>query len=97
MSALFELAEFDETKWQIVGEWGRCGLCGAKSAYNQGSTTTGAVCDECAKIDRCRGASAHKDDRHFSHWGVPHQVDEHDGLLAAQARRRARYLKAVAA
>ena len=93
MSALFELEEVTETEWQIVGTWGRCGLCGAKCSYDRGSTTTGAVCDDCAKIDRCGqrldGAA------HVSHWGVRHVAEDHDDLVRGQARRRARYLKAV--
>jgi hypothetical protein len=95
MSALFELEEFTETEWQIVRDWGRCGLCGVKCAYNQGGTHTGGVCDECARIDRCRGSVVAGDDRHFSHWGMPHEADEHDQLVRGQARRRARFLKAV--
>jgi hypothetical protein len=93
MSALFELEEFTETVWQVVGQWGLCGLCGAKSNYNQGSTLTGCVCDACATIDRCDRRTDSGD--HVSHWGIPHTVDEHDGQVRGQARRRARYLKAV--
>lgn len=34
--------------------------------------------------------------RHTSHWGVSHEIDQHDGLVAAQARRRSSYLGSVA-
>ncbi len=39
----------------------------------------------------------HAQPRHVSHWGCAHPVEKHDGLVAAQAKRRTAYLKAVAA
>lgn len=92
MSTLFDLDDFTETRteWRVVGQWGLCGLCGAKSNYNQGSTFTGCVCDACAKIDRCDRRNDAGD--HVSHWGIPHTETEHDELVRNQARRRAAYL-----
>lgn len=147
MSLLFELDDFEETRteWVILGDWGRCGLCGATSKLNQGGTLTGNVCDDCAQIDSCRlvectpvaerrpdrmqkdrdkcahcacgwWANAeywhddgewrqhtpeevadmlaeHAQPRHVSHWGETHPPGEHDRLVAAQAKRRAAYLR----
>jgi hypothetical protein len=102
----------DAPEWQPVYKlWGMdpltravvrelCRDCGRKAGYNQGgSDHVGIfmVCDDCASLDRCttrqhnRGA-----DWHVSHWGDSHRADEHDELVRAQAKRRARYLsKAV--
>lgn len=92
MSTLFELDDFTETRteWQPIGQWGLCGLCGSKGGLNQGSSTTGQVCDPCAKIDRCDRRDG--EGRHVSHWGEAHEASEHDALLAQQAKRRARFL-----
>lgn len=94
MSTLFELEDFTETRsdWQIVGDWGLCGLCGVKTSFNQGGTTTGAVCDSCAKVDRC--GQRFDGLEHVSHWGVRHTAAEHEHLVLDQARRRARFLAA---
>lgn len=144
------LFDLEEPEWVVVGEWGRCGLCGTKCSFNQGGTTTGAVCDDCAQVDGCSirehnpiverrpspfsmstdqvahcdncgwwvNADHRNDDgdwvpltgdevldlcaeharpRHTSHWGVSHEIAQHDALVAAQAKRRANYRKAVAA
>lgn len=144
--ALFDLDDFVETRveWVIVGDWGRCGLCGSKCGYNQGGSRTGAVCDDCAGVDSCRirphetvaerrksGSATNSDEvahctqctwslfsmrwvesewvefseeevaaamaehvrpRHTSHWGVSHEIADHDRLVAAQEKRRAKYL-----
>jgi hypothetical protein len=151
-STLFDLDDFEETRpeWVLVGEWGRCGLCGTKCSYNQGGTRTGAVCDGCAQVDLCTirphdpvierrpsslnsalvevahcsrcgwwvlehyrdddgndvaytpdelldMCSVHVAPRHTSHWGFSHEIADHDRLVAAQAKRRAAFLKRVAA
>lgn len=52
---LFEL-EDTLPEWVPLG-WNDamlCGLCGRKTTMNQGGTETGPVCDDCARIDRCR-------------------------------------------
>lgn len=73
-----------------------CRDCGTASHLNAGGASPGAgsflVCDDCAKLDDCL---TRKHDRgpewHVSHWGELHRADEHDALVAAQSRRRARY------
>lgn len=92
---LFDTDELDHasTEWQLVPDWDRCGLCGIKCSWNQGGTSTaGAVCDECANIDRCQDV----DGRHVTHWGHSHTPDDHQALLNAQTRRRTRYLTMTA-
>lgn len=96
MSTLFELDDFTETRteWQIISDWHLCGLCGIKTNWNQGGTTVGGgICDDCATIDRCDET----ENRHVSHWGIPHTLIRHAELVVAQSRRRARFLSAVAA
>lgn len=95
MSTLFDLDDFEETKteWKIIPDWHLCGLCGVKTNWNQGGTTVGGgICDGCAYIDRCDV----RDDWHVSHWGLGHRPEDHDKLVAAQARRRAKHLSGVA-
>lgn len=40
--------------------------------------------------------AVHVRPRHTSHWGMSHEIADHDRLVAAQAKRRAAYLRAVA-
>lgn len=40
-------------------------------------------------LDAC---AEHNRPRHTSHWGMSHEIGEHDALIAKQARRRAKYL-----
>lgn len=72
----------------------RCRDCGCRSGFNQGGAGADIgvfmVCDDCAKIDDCRPAQRGAE-WHASHWGEVHPAVEHDALVAAQARRRARY------
>ncbi|MFF2631984.1 hypothetical protein ACFVR6_03785 [Microbacterium sp. NPDC058021] len=77
-----------------------CRDCGRKAGYNQGGADrTGSfmVCDDCASLDRCL---TRQHDRgpgwHVSHWGESHRADEHDALVAKQAKRRAAYLARAA-
>lgn len=98
VGALFELEDFTETRqaWQIVPDWELCGLCGGKTSFNQGGTSTGgAVCDPCATLDGCR-LRDDGDPRHVSRWGMRHAVEDHDRLMLEQARRRARHLAKIA-
>lgn len=94
MTTLFELEDFSETRteWRLVPDWDLCGLCGVRTTWNQGGTTTaGAVCDGCAQVDRCRLVEG-EPSRWVSHWGMSHRLEDHDELIAAQARRRGMYL-----
>lgn len=45
-------------------------------------------------IEKC---AEHVRPRHTSHWGMSHDIADHDRLVAGQARRRAAYLRKVAA
>lgn len=97
----------DAVEWVPIYKWygdlasmiqdDLCRDCGCKSGYNQGGAgqpqgSSYMVCDDCAKLDECL---TRKHDRgpewHVSYWGDPHRADEHDALITAQARRRARY------
>lgn len=78
----------------IVGD--RCRDCGSKSGYNQGGSRQDVgiymVCDDCAQLDACLTREHDRGPEwHVSHWGDVHRADEHGALMAAQARRRARY------
>lgn len=79
----------------------RCRDCGRKAGYNQGgSDRTGIymVCDDCASLDRCTTRQHDRgSDWHVSHWGESHPAADHDRLIAAQAKRRAAYLRKAAA
>lgn len=107
MLALFDL---DTPAWapifrQHLSEGGiaaaigddRCRDCGKKCGYNQGGADrrgSFTVCDGCAEIDGCHLKA---DGHHVSHWGESHPAEDHDRLVAEQTKRRASYLRAVAA
>jgi hypothetical protein len=61
-----------------------CRDCGSPGNHNRGGAADGrgySLCDDCADVD--------------GKWGRSVSGDERDRLFAVQARRRARYLKAV--
>ncbi|UGS27598.1 hypothetical protein K8F61_05260 [Microbacterium resistens] len=94
-------SKITKDEWRRFLSSARCRDCGRSCAMNQGGAAGGKafrVCDECAQLDHC---TTRKHDRgpewHVSHWGESHRSDEHDQLIAAQQKRRAAYLRKVAA
>lgn len=81
----------------------RCRDCGLKMTYmHQGGSHPGIgsffLCDDCAALDGCQSRVRDRGPGwHVSRWGVCHPVSDHDELSAARERRRANYLRKVAA
>ena len=81
----------------------RCRDCGRKGGSGHccgGADERGIwdLCDDCASLDGClTRESSQTPGHHCSRWGITHSLAEHDRLLAAQAKRRAAYLRKVAA
>lgn len=88
-------------QWKAYLDGARCRDCGRKCEMNQGGAIGGRsfrVCDACASLDACLTRQHDRGPEwHVSHWGDSHRADEHDALVAAQAKRRAAYLRRAAA
>lgn len=80
----------------------RCRDCGLTMTYmHQGGSHPAIgsffLCDDCATLDGCLSREHERPDWHVSRWGVWHPETEHDELSAAREKRRANYLRKVAA
>lgn len=88
-------------QWKAYLDGARCRDCGRKCEMNQGGAVGGRsfrVCNDCASLDACLTREHDRGPEwHVSHWGDSHRADEHDALVVAQAKRRAAYLRRVAA